>query len=111
VTAEISPHYRPATWNEIGHFETIENGQTKVNAPLAARLQAQPYRITGQLFFDVLHAPCPCGTHCHPARSTDWEIHPVYGVEVCKARTTRDVADDAHWNSFDTWWKSDAPGH
>src|SRR5215471_16319279 len=33
VTAEISPHFRPASWNEIGHFEVFNKstGQYVVN--------------------------------------------------------------------------------
>ena len=105
VSAEISPHYRPASWNEIGHFETF-NSSTREYVPnpaLAARLQAQPYRITGQLFFDASHAPCPCGTSCSPIRASDWEIHPIYNIEVCKAGTSCDESSDRDWLAFDTW--------
>ncbi len=112
VTAEISPHYRPATWNEIGHFETFDRSTQKyvVNRGLAARLQAHPYRITGQLFFDASHPPCPCGTaSCGPLRASLWEIHPVYEIEVCRAGTSCNEAQDADWLAFDTWWKSMAP--
>jgi hypothetical protein len=112
VTAEISPHYRPATWNEIGHFETFDRSTQKyvVNGGLAARLQAHPYRITGQLFFDASHAPCPCSTAgCGPLRPSVWEIHPVYEIEVCRAGTSCNETQDADWIAFDTWWKSMAP--
>src|ERR1700730_16357099 len=70
VSAEISPHYRPASWAEIGNFQTFDDKAKKdvVNQQLASRLQAQPFRITGQLFYDASHAPCPCGTACHPSR-------------------------------------------
>lgn len=111
VSAEISPHYRPASWNEIGHFEKYDNTTRKyvVNPALASRLQAHPYRITGQLFFDASHTPCPCGTNCNPIRSSLWEIHPVYNIEVCKAGTPCNESNNADWLSFDTWWKSLAP--
>ena len=111
VTAEISPHYRPDTWHEIGHFELFDSGTKKytVNAARAARLQAHPYRITGQLFFDASHEVCPCGATCAPSRSSLWEIHPVYDIEVCKAGTQCDETNDAHWLPFDTWWKALAP--
>ncbi len=110
VTAEISPHYRPATWDEIGNFEVYGGGKYTVNPGMASRLQGHPYRITGQLFFDASHEPCPCGTtQCEPLRSSLWEIHPVYQVEVCKAGTSCDETNDADWLAFDTWWKSLAP--
>jgi len=111
VTAEISPHERPASWNEIGHFETFDpvTRLNTVNPAIASRLQAQPFRFTGQLFFDASHPPCPCGKNCNPKRSSLWEIHPVYKIDVCKAATSCDVNNEAHWLSFESWWKSMAP--
>jgi hypothetical protein len=78
VTAEISPHSRPTSWSNIGHFQAFDSTSKKnvVNASLKTRLQAQPFRFTGQLFFDAPHEPCPCGINCDPKRSSDWEIHP-----------------------------------
>jgi hypothetical protein len=111
VSAEISPHFRPASWNEIGHFETW-NAKTKKytgNAGMASRLQAHPYRVTGQLFFDASHSPCPCNKTCNPIRASVWEIHPVYAIEVCKAGAACDEKNDADWIAFDTWWTSLAP--
>ena len=112
VTAEISPHYRPASWNEIGHYE-IWNSSTKKYTPdpaMAARLKSLPYRVTGQLFFDASHKVCPCGTsNCSPVRASLWEIHPVYNVEVCKAGSRCDENNDSDWLTFDTWWKSLTP--
>jgi hypothetical protein len=110
VTAEISPHYRPATWDEIGNFEVYSGGKYTVDPGTASRLQAHPYRITGQLFFDASHKPCPCGSlKCEPLRSSVWEIHPVYRVEVCKAGTSCDETNDSDWLEFEAWWKSLAP--
>jgi hypothetical protein len=109
VSAEISPHFRPTSWNEIGHFEVFDNNtkQFVVNPQMAALLQAHPYRITGQVFFDASHAPCPCGTtHCNPIRSSVWEIHPIYNIEVCKPGAQCNVNNDADWVSFDTWWNT-----
>lgn len=109
VTAEISPHYRPTSWTNIGLFESFDTStnQTVVNAAVKKRLQAQPFRITGQLFFDASHDPCPCGTsNCTPQRSSDWEIHPVYSIEACKPGAACDVNQDADWIAFDTWWNS-----
>jgi hypothetical protein len=97
-------------WDEIGNFETYSGGKYTVNIGVASRLQAHSYRITGQLFFDASHEPCPCGaTKCEPLRSSVWEIHPVYRIEVCKAGTTCDETKDADWLEFDKWWKSFAP--
>ena len=111
VSGEISPHFRPASWSAIGLFEQFDKATNKniVNPQIASRLQAHPYRFTGQLFFDASHAPCPCGTGCNPSRSSDWEIHPIYNIEVCKAGTPCNVNSDADWIPFDTWWKSLAP--
>ena len=108
VSAEISPHFRPASWNEIGHFEKFDSATKKniVDPVLASRLQAHPYRITGQLFFDASHTLCSCGTTCNPSRGSRWEIHPVYNIEVCKTGTACDEATDSDWIAFDTWWKS-----
>jgi hypothetical protein len=111
VTAEISPHYRPASWNEIGHYEKW-NSSTKKYTPdpaMAARLKSLPYRVTGQLFFDASHSVCPCGTNCNPVRSSLWEIHPVYNIEVCKAGSPCDENNDNDWLAFDTWWNSLTP--
>jgi hypothetical protein len=112
VTAEIIPHYRPASWNEIGHYERW-NSSTRKYVPdpaMASRLTAHPYRVTGQLFFDASHSVCPCGTiHCSPVRSSLWEIHPVYNIEVCKAGSPCDENNDADWLAFDTWWNSLTP--
>ena len=110
VTAEISPHYRPASWNEIGHFEIFNKSTKKytANPAMASRLQAHPYRITGQLFFDSSHAPCPCGTSCSPSRSSVWEIHPIYNIEVCKGSSCNEDSD-SDWIAFDDWWKTLEP--
>lgn len=67
VTAEMSPHFRPDTW-------TPDN-MNQNNARL--------FRFTGQLFFDASHKPCTGSTGPNPKRSSLWEIHPVYGVEIC----------------------------
>jgi len=109
VSAEISPHYRPGSWAEIGKFQTFDTATKKdvVDQQLASRLRAQPYRITGQLFYDASHAPCPCGTNCNPSRASSWEIHPVYQIEVCKAGAACDESKDDDWIDFDTWWKSE----
>lgn len=111
VSGEISPHFRPASWNAIGDFEKF-NPATKlnvVNPALASRLQAHPYRITGQLFFDASHTLCACGTTCNPSRGSRWEIHPIYNIEVCKAGTACNADTDSDWISFDSWWNTLVP--
>lgn len=82
VTAEMSPHGRPAGWtadalNQLG----------------------VPVRITGQLFFDASHRPCKNGRGS-PARMSLWEIHPVYAIDVCSGSTIADckVDDDSKWH-------------
>lgn len=111
VSGEISPHFRPASWTAIGDFEKF-NPTTKlnvVNPVLASRLQAHPYRITGQLFFDASHTLCSCGTTCNPSRGSRWEIHPIYNIEVCKAGAACNADTDSDWISFDSWWKTLVP--
>lgn len=72
VVAEMIPHGRPSSWN-----------RTKLNQV------HRPVRVTGQLFFDASHVPCaggvPVGTN--PKRLSNWEIHPVYGIDVCTKTT------------------------
>ena len=112
VSAEITPHYRPASWNEIGHFETKKGNKYVPNPAYVSRLQAHPYRITGQLFFDASHQPCACGTaSCsgNPLRASVWEIHPVYQIEVCKHASQCREENDSDWTSFDEWWNNLTP--
>lgn len=70
ITAETIPHLRPPSWNRTA--------LNKIHKPV---------RIRGQLFFDASHVPscsggAPVGNN--PARCSNWEIHPVYAVDVCK---------------------------
>jgi len=82
VTAEMSPHFRPDSW-------TSDN-ITQNNARL--------FRITGQLFFDANHKPCKGTTGQNPKRSSLWEIHPVYGIEICgDSRNSCKVDSDENW--------------
>lgn len=115
VTAEISPHYRPDSWNQIGHDE-IYNSTTRMYTPdprMEALLKNHAFRITGQLFFDASHQVCPCGVkgNCAPVRASLWEIHPVYMIEVCRPGAQCDANKDADWLAFDRWWGNrPAPG-
>jgi len=58
------------------------------------------FRFTGQLFFDASHKPCRNGRGS-PKRSTLWEIHPVYGVEICIDPNMQCTVDsDANWQQL-----------
>jgi hypothetical protein len=84
VTAEMSPHFRPDVWTP-----TILNQH---NAHL--------YRFTGQLFFDASHRPC-AGGKGSPKRSSLWEVHPVYAVDICTDKNnTCKVDSDDNWISL-----------
>jgi hypothetical protein len=85
VTAEMSPHFRPDTWTP--------NNMNQNNARL--------FRFTGQLFFDASHKPCTGSTGPNPKRSSLFEIHPVYEVEVCgDAHNSCTVDSDQNWISL-----------
>jgi len=85
VTAEMSPHFRPDIWDP-----------TTLN-----QNNAHLYRFTGQLFFDASHRPCTGGTGPNPKRSSLWEIHPVYAVDICTDASNNCVVDsDANWVSL-----------
>ena len=82
VTAEISPHFRPAAWTA--------NAVNKSKNPL---------RFTGQLLFDAEHHPCTKDKVEEPKRMAVWEIHPVYAIDVC-VNSTLDKCDPgvaANW--------------
>jgi len=91
VTAEISPHFRPAEW-------TPEN--------LNKWGETRRFRFTGQLFFDGSHRACKQGSPSSPPRRSVFEIHPVYAVDVCRtgaAAEQCDVDDDRAWVPLHTW--------
>ena len=84
VTAEMSPHFRPEVWDP-----------TDLN-----QRNTHLYRFTGQLFFDGSHRPCSGGKGS-PKRSSLWEVHPVYAVEICTdAANNCKVDSDENWVSF-----------
>jgi hypothetical protein len=88
VTAEISPHFRPETW-------------TPANLE---RIEGRPLRFTGQLLFDGSHKPCENGEGS-PRRVSVWEIHPVYGIDVCRNTTLSgcSASNDAKWVPLEEW--------
>jgi hypothetical protein len=84
VTAEMSPHFRPDVWEPTG--------LNQHNAHL--------YRFTGQLFFDASHRPCSGGKGS-PKRSSLWEIHPVYALDICVDPGNHCKVDiEENWVSF-----------
>ncbi|MGB7922020.1 MAG: hypothetical protein WCF57_02115 [Pyrinomonadaceae bacterium] len=88
ITAEISPHFWPDSWSDLDDY-WIYN----------------PVRLTGQLFFDASHKPCKPGQPARPARLSNWEIHPVYAIDVCKNSTLGGCPadDDSKWTPFHVW--------
>ena len=99
VTAEISPHFRPAAWAGIDLQTPTGN----------------PVRITGPLFFDDSHEICKMvGGKLQgpgPQRSSLWEVHPVYQVEVCASTDPAKCsihATGATWTPYDQWIKTHA---
>ena len=95
VTAEMSPHFRPAAWSQIDE-------KTPLNRLV---------RITGPLFYDNSHTPCTLDAknqitrRSSPARVSVWEIHPVYGIDVCDTAkgTDCEAADTTGWTPYDQW--------
>ena len=89
VTAEISPHSRPALWDR---FDSNACTSPHVTNPLP--IKGLRVRITGQLFFDGSHTPGQCegphGVNSFPRRSV-WEVHPAYAIEVFDAAKNRFV--------------------
>jgi hypothetical protein len=95
VTAEIIPHFRPTAWDSIDSTTS------------AAKIAGHPVRFTGQMMFDASHSPCGDRHHVSsdPARRSNWEIHPVYAIDVCKNKTLNgcDVADESKWLPLDAF--------
>jgi hypothetical protein len=84
VTAEMSPHFRPVVWDP-----------TDLNLK-----NTHLYRFTGQLFFDGSHRPCSGGKGS-PKRSSLWEVHPVYALDICMDPGNNCKVDsDENWVSF-----------
>jgi hypothetical protein len=93
VTAEVSRHFRPETWD--AHHLLLAN--------------AHPLRFTGQLFYDAAHRPCsgnsPTAASHAPARVSSWEVHPVHAIDVCKKKGLQNCKanDESAWSSLDQW--------
>jgi hypothetical protein len=108
VTAEISPHYRPAVWSR---FHDGLNPEIEAVLPglLEGRVLSNPankqlplyVRLTGPLFYDASHRPCVFSggkiVERHtPERRSIWEIHPIYRIQVWETRGHR-------WMDLDQW--------
>jgi hypothetical protein len=95
ITAEISPHFRPAVWDKFD------------SAPYRPVFQKYPVRITGTLLFDAAHRPCTNSIPSagNPVRISVWEIHPVYAIDVCRYTTLArcKAGDQSAWIPFDQY--------
>ena len=99
TTAEMSPHYRPASW-------TPENLKS---------LGARPVRVRGHLFYDGSHSPCTDHSRPNPKRVSLWEVHPVYSMDVCNidhgstpgSLTDCQNAKEEDWVPLEKWLSSE----
>lgn len=108
VTAEISPHYRPAVWSRFHDaqnqdIETLIPGLLKQQVVENQTAGAHPLRLrlTGPLFYDASHRPCvfsagKVSERHSPERRSIWEIHPIYRIEVYVVARRR-------WLDLDSW--------
>ena len=108
VTAEISPHYRPAVWSRFHdgqnpEIEALIPGLLKQRVVENKTSGVRPLklRLTGPLFYDASHRPCvfkdgKIVERHGPERRSIWEIHPLYRIEVYDASKRR-------WLDLDRW--------
>jgi hypothetical protein len=85
ISTEISPHFRPDSWTPevLGRVKAL----------------GLPVRVTGQLFFDGSH-------QLENYRASNWEIHPVYRIEVCSSGDLADCRDEVEgitWTDLHAW--------
>jgi hypothetical protein len=109
VTAELSPHYRPAIWDRFhdglnADVEAIVPGVLQHKVILDQKKGDQPVyvRLTGPLFYDASHTPCKFDgqkiiERHGPERRSIWEIHPVYRIQIRNQRK--------QWMDLDQWAK------
>ncbi len=87
-TAEMSPHYRPASWTP----ENLEKiGKTMM------------VRVSGQLMYDADHKICGeqgFSAKDNPSRMSGWEIHPVYAFDVCVQQSGGQCSQ---WQALSDW--------
>jgi hypothetical protein len=87
-SAEMIPHYRPASWTvsnlqKIGHTTQV--------------------RVSGQLMYDADHKICGeagFSAHDNPSRMSGWEIHPVYAFDVCVQSSNGTCSQ---WQALSDW--------
>ncbi|MEP6570283.1 MAG: hypothetical protein ABJC10_10965 [Acidobacteriota bacterium] len=108
VTAEISPHYRPAVWSRFhdgqkAEIEALIPGLLKQRVVENQSTDTRPLqlRLTGPLFYDASHQPCvfsggKVAERHSPERRSIWEIHPIYRIEVYDGSKRR-------WLDLDSW--------
>jgi len=92
ITVEVIPHFRPELW-EVENLRLIEH----------------PVRFTGHLFYDASHTPCKGDNdRVSPKRASNWEIHPVYAIDVCRSKQlSRCSARNKNmWIPLDSWLNS-----
>ena len=103
ITAEVIPHFRPHAWTMLATL----NGPTVATLRQNARLD-RPLRFTGQLMFDASHLPCSNGQPASeaPARTSSWEVHPVYRIDVCSVGADTGACpstSESAWTPLDRW--------
>lgn len=88
VVVEMILHHRQASWTP-----DLVNQVAKAQRPV---------RVTGQLMFDSSHTPCISGKAVKgdPARTSLWEVHPIYKFEVCGQG---DCSSDTGWVALEKW--------
>jgi hypothetical protein len=108
VTAEISPHYRPALWSRFHdglneEVEAVVPGLLKRSVLDHLQIGSRPLlvRLTGPLFYDASHQPCMFRggkviERHSPERRSIWEIHPIYRVQLYDRSSRR-------WLDLDRW--------
>jgi hypothetical protein len=87
-SAEMTPHYRPASWT-VTNLEKI--GHTTL------------VRVSGQLMYDADHKICGeqgFSAHDDPSRMSGWEIHPVYAFDVCVKQSGSTCSQ---WQALSDW--------
>jgi len=92
-SAEMIPHYRPASWN-VTYLQKIGNSTL--------------VRVSGQLMYDADHKICGeqgFSASDNPSRLSGWEIHPVYNFEVCGQQSGSTCSQ---WLSLSDWVASPA---
>ena len=94
-TAEMSPHFRPETWRDV----------------VDLNLGNRPVRVAGAVFFDGSHQPCTAAKKTSSPRASAWEIHPVYGFDICRFRTKGKckATDEAVWIPLHEWHATKTP--